>query len=167
MASRPDRLDRRSRRLRGRSYARPGGYFVTICAQNGACLFGRVVHKQMRLNPAGRMVARTWEQLERRFVHIALGPSVVMPNHFHGIVRITGAGTATLGDLMHWFKSVTTNRYIRGVKKHGWTRFDGRLWQRNYFDRILRDEDESMRAESYVRMNPARWWYDSLHPRAC
>jgi REP element-mobilizing transposase RayT len=62
-----------------------------------------------------------------------------------------------LPDVVGWFKTMTTNAYIRGVRDHGWARFDGRLWQRNYFERVLRDEDRLARARRYVAENPARW----------
>lgn len=62
-----------------------------------------------------------------------------------------------LPDIVGWFKTMTTNAYIRGVRDHGWARFDGRLWQRNYFERVLRGEEGLGRARRYVAENPARW----------
>jgi REP element-mobilizing transposase RayT len=59
---------------------------------------------------------------------------------------------------------MTTNAYIRGVRDHGWARFDGRLWQRNYFERVLRDEGMLGRARRYVAENPARWLDDPEGP---
>ncbi|HEX8670868.1 MAG TPA: transposase [Longimicrobium sp.] len=64
---------------------------------------------------------------------------------------------APLPRVLQWFKTMTTNAYIRGVRDRGWARFDGRLWQRNYYERVLRDEDRLARARRYVAENPVRW----------
>lgn len=62
-----------------------------------------------------------------------------------------------LRDVLRWFKTMTTNGYIRGVKQLGWTRFDGKLWQRNYYERIIRDEREYVNVVNYIRNNPANF----------
>ena len=75
--------------------------------------------------------------------------------------RILGA---TIGRAMDWFKTMTTNEYIRGVKNNGWRRFDDKLWQRNYHDHIIRDKQECYRISEYIRNNPAQWeedWFRS------
>ncbi|MGE0021551.1 MAG: transposase [Draconibacterium sp.] len=69
---------------------------------------------------------------------------------------------ATIGDMMDWFKTMTTNEYIRGVKNHGWQRFNGKLWQRNYWEHIIRDEDELARIANYIITNPDNWDKDRL-----
>jgi len=72
-----------------------GAYFVTICTQARACLFGHVVNGEMRLNDAGRMVRSVWEGLPDRFSGMELDAFVVMPNHVHGIIVIQGRGEAS------------------------------------------------------------------------
>jgi putative transposase len=84
----PERHHRRSIRLRGYDYRAVGAYFITIVAQDRACLFGEVVDGEMRLSEAGRMVERWWLELNCRFPHVLTDAYVVMPNHFHGIVVI-------------------------------------------------------------------------------
>ena len=85
--------DRRSLRLNGYDYAQAGAYFVTICTQDRACLFGDIVDEEMRLNDAGRMVRSVWEGLPDRFPGIETDAFVVMPNHVHGIMpSIPGRG---------------------------------------------------------------------------
>lgn len=74
---------RRSIRLQGYDYRQAGAYFVTICAQNRACLFGEIVNDTMQLNDAGIMLARHWQILPQRFTNIRLDAFVVMPNHIH------------------------------------------------------------------------------------
>jgi REP element-mobilizing transposase RayT len=70
---------------------------------------------------------------------------------------------ATIGAMMDWFKTMTTNEYIRGVKNHNWQRFDAKLWQRNYWEHIIRNEDELARIANYIVTNPANWINDRLN----
>ena len=70
----------------------------------------------------------------------------------------------TLGDVAGWFKTMTTNEYIRSVKEHGWPRFSGKLWQRDYYEHIVRDDDELNRSREYIIYNPANWDADEDNP---
>ncbi len=183
----PDKHHRRSIRLKGYDYAQAGAYFITICTQNRESRFGEIVNSKMVLNDAGRMVQTEWEQLRERFSSIELDAYVVMPNHFHAIVTITdsdnnvGAGLVsapngattrvaptaqrpTLGDIVGAFKSLVTNAYIRGVRELGWPPFDKRLWQRNYHERIIRNERELNAIRQYIYDNPAHWLNDAENP---
>lgn len=157
---------RRSIRLLGRDYRQPAWVFVTICAQGKACLFGRVVHGAMRPNAAGHMLRAEWRALGARFQNVEPRDFVVMPNHVHGILAFHDWGAVGLGGVIAAFKSRTTVEYIRGVRARGWASFDRRLWQRNYWERVLRDEDEVMHARSYIESNPAHWDRDRLHPES-
>ena len=85
----PEKHHRRSIRLKGYDYAQAGAYFVTICTQHRACLFGEVVNGQMQLNDAGRFVEQCWLDIPHHFPHVELEAFVVMPNHVHGIIVIT------------------------------------------------------------------------------
>jgi REP element-mobilizing transposase RayT len=196
----PQKHHRRSIRLKGYDYAQPGAYFVTICTQNRACLFGEVVDRQMQLNDAGRMVERWWKELNRKFAHIRTDAFVVMPNHIHGIIVIEPVGAdlrvcpddelgahhqqsgvradlrvcpdeepgartgAPLPEIVQWFKTMTTNEYIRGIKQSHWTPFCGRLWQRNYYEHIIRDEVSLDRIRRYIAENPLCWYLDRENP---
>jgi REP element-mobilizing transposase RayT len=191
----PGKHHRRSTRLKEYNYAQAGAYFVTICTQNRECLFGEIVNDKMMLNDAGRMVQTEWEQLRERFPSIELDAYIVMPNHFHAIVIITdpndvnvGAGLVpapngattngatttgattrvapTLGDIVGAFKSLTTNAYIRGVRELGWPPFDKRVWQRNYYERIIRNERELNAIRQYIHDNPGNWFDDVENPTA-
>ena len=163
----PDKHYRRSIRLRGYDYASPGAYFVTMCAQDRRCLFGTIIAGELLLNDAGRMVAAIWEGLPERFPTIVLDAYVVMPDHFHAVVSIANVRDTpeqagehsfpTLGDAVGAFKSLTTNAYIRGVREHGWPPFARRLWQRNYYEHIIRNEAASARIRAYIEANPVRW----------
>ncbi len=90
---------------------------------------------------------------------------VIMPNHLHGIIALVErAERQTLGTVMQWYKTMTTNAYIRGAKEHGWPPFHERLWQRNYWEHIVRDDTDLARLRRYIEVNPARWMEDALHP---
>jgi REP element-mobilizing transposase RayT len=158
---------RRSLRLRGYDYGMPNWYFVTACIQHRAPLFGEVVNDTVCLTPAGEMVAALWEQIPDRFPHAALDLSVVMPDHVHGIIAIEHTGPAegvsrhaSLSGILQWFKTNTTTTYIRGVKTSGWPRFEGRLWQRTFYDHIIRDDRDLDRIRTYILDNPVQWSMD-------
>ncbi len=168
-----------------------GAYFVTICTQDRACLFGDVAAGAMHLNEAGQMVAALWDGIAARFSSVEIDQFVVMPNHLHGILVLpdsdrSGATTRVaptiggpvgaplvgapvtgvrLGDVVGAFKSLATVGYIDGVKANGWPEFRGRLWQRNYYEHIIRDETALNRVRRYVDNNPAGWEFDEENPR--
>ncbi len=73
-------------------------------------------------------------------------------------------GTVSLGDVVGAFKSITTRQYIDGVNHRGWTPFVKRLWQRNYWERVIRNKRELDRIRRYIEENPARWYWDRYHP---
>lgn len=178
----PHKHHRRSIRLQGYDYTQAGAYFVTICTQDRACLFGEVVDGEMRLNDAGQMVQAEWNALPDRFPSVGRDAFVVMPNHVHGIIVITndivGAGLVpapngattrvapTVGDVVGAFKSRTTVLYTYGVKQIGWTPFRGRLWQRNYYEHVIRDESSLNDIRQYILDNPLRWAMDRENPDA-
>ena len=186
----PDEHHRRSIRRPGYDYAAAGAYFVTLCAHNRSCLFGEVVNGEMVLNDAGRMVARVWQSLPERFTGIDLDEFLVMPNHMHGVLLIRpdpprrdeprvrpaphggepaparphGTAEGSLGRILQAFKSITTTQYIEGVTNQGWRRFSGHLWQRDYFDHVIRNQWSFEAICSYVRTNPQRWEQDTENP---
>ncbi|WP_111611071.1 transposase [Algoriphagus yeomjeoni] len=187
---------RKSIRLKGYDYSQAGLYFITICCQHRACLFGDVVDGKMILNAAGTMINTEWLKLPERFKNIELHEYVIMPNHFHGILEIVAATvgatlvvalnetvaqnygitqnqigqpqgiapTKTIGDMMDAFKSITTVEYIRGVKTLNWQPFVGKLWQRNYWEHIIRNEQSYQRISKYIINNPSKWSDDKFFP---
>ncbi len=163
----PEKYHRRSIRMKGYDYSQTGVYFITICLQHKACLFGNIVDGSMVLNNAGLMVEQWYHELENKFSDIRCDKYVIMPNHFHCIVINNDGGEHTgspLRAVVQWFKTMTTNEYIRGVKHNGWKRFDGKLWQRNYYEHIVRNEKELNRIRQYIMDNPAKWESDQENP---
>lgn len=192
MADGLNRHHRQSLRLKGYDYALAGTYFVTISTQDRGCVFGDVVEGGMRLNEAGRMVFTMWDTLPARFPGVALDAFVVMPNHIHGIMvfatqvsvgaplvgaqdvaphrtpdnRATTRVAPTLGEVVGAYKSRVTVEYIRGVKTKGWPAFRRRLWQRNFYEHIIRNEASLNHIRQYILDNPARWTCDRENPLA-
>jgi REP element-mobilizing transposase RayT len=159
---------RRSIRLQGYDYSQTGAYFITVCTQNRECLFGGIVNGEMWLNEAGKFVADSWKWLAEQYDHVSLDAYVVMPNHLHGIIVITdgcrgGSRTAPtgkhkpIGRLIGAFKTVSTKR-VNELRHTPGTK----LWQRNYWEHIIRDESELNRIRDYIRNNPAQWETDKL-----
>jgi len=157
MAYDPNVHHRRTIRLRGYDYAQAGVYFVTLCIQD----------RLMLCEPAAahEMIESWWAKLPEKFPAVEIDACVIMPNHLHGIIALVErAERQTLGTVMQWYKTMTTNAYIRGVKEHGWPPFHERLWQRNYWEHIVRDDTDLARLRRYIEVNPARWMEDALHP---
>ena len=86
MKSKSNFPQRRAMRLRDYDYSQSGAYFVTICAQHRKCLFGAITDGKMRLNEIGQIVVECWNHTRQHFPSVGLGESVIMPNHFHGII---------------------------------------------------------------------------------
>jgi putative transposase len=171
----PQKHHRRSIRLKDYDYSQAGAYYVTINVQNRECLFGEIVNYEMILNDAGKMIEVQWLALLKRFPNIELDVYQVMPNHAHGIIVIvepefgieSRAGTSpapTLGDIVGAFKSITTHEYIQGVGNKNWRQFYKRLWQRNYYEHVVRDEADLNRIQDYIQSNPANWDEDEENP---
>jgi REP element-mobilizing transposase RayT len=148
-------------------YRSPGPYHVVNCLEYRVCRFGFVHDSEMRLNDVGMMIEETWLSAPLRYPAIHLDAFVIMPNHMHHVFWFESSGVCaypTVGEVMAWFKSRTTIRYIAGVKSGDWPPFEHRFWQRNYFDRVIRDDRELDSVRRYVENNPATWLEDSLYP---
>lgn len=161
----PNRHHRQSLRLPGYNYAHPGAYFVTICAWSRGEHFGVVDAEGVHHNTAGQMVAHWWEEVGRKFPCVTLDVFVVMPDHIHGLIMLGDTPPAqeeqmavALGQIVRWFKTMSTNAYIRGVNMQGWPAFSGKLWQRNYHEHVIRDDADMDRVRAYIATNPARWY---------
>ena len=172
---------RRSIRLRGYDYTRPGAYFVTIVTQNRACLFGEVVDGEMRLNEYGKVVYECWTGIPAHSPNATVDEFIVMPNHVHGIIVLTaiaathamvgathasplrahGPKQQSVASIVGAFKSATAKRInaLRGTP-------GSPVWQRNYYEHIIRDETSLNRICQYILDNPAHWATDRENPQA-
>ena len=159
---------------------------MTMCVQDRACLFGRIKGNVFEPYEAGAMVEKWYNEINMKYAGVEPCEYTIMPNHLHAIIVTTddsidrvvadlrvcpynnlptdlgGHAGPPLQMIIQWFKTMTTNEYIRGVKKHGWTPFRNRLWQRNYYERIIRDDAEHRRIAEYITNNPMKWKDDKL-----
>jgi REP element-mobilizing transposase RayT len=170
---------RRSIRLPGFDYSRPGNYFVTILADRRRCLFGRIEENETVLTPIGETVKKCWIEIPQHFLGVGIESYVVMPNHLHGILAIaakfsSGFSQASLVQTAESFgkpvaRSIPT--IIRSFKAAVTKRaresdllIGGAVWQRGYFERVLRDGREFVNATDYIIKNPSRWAFDEENP---
>ncbi|MBC7766073.1 MAG: transposase [Hyphomonadaceae bacterium] len=173
---------RRSIRLKHYDYTTNGYYFVTICTENKENLFGDIIDGKMLLSHAGNMVEERYLNLKNMFEDIELVQYIVMPNHFHAIIALVGAGfmsahdevssnpkradtrpAPTMGDVICAFKSMTTNAYIKGVRSGIYSPFQKHIWQRNYYEHVIRDKNEFLNTWEYIASNALKWCEDEYY----
>jgi putative transposase len=171
----PDAHHRKTIRLPQYDYSQPGYYFITLCTRQRLPLFGQITLGRMILNGAGKMLQRLYNDLPNKFSTVVLDEFVIMPNHMHMIIQIVDRATTRvaptgalrmsshIGDIVGAFKSLSTNEYIRGINYQGWPAFNGKLWQRNYWEHIIRSETDINMIREYIRNNPMQWELDELH----
>jgi putative transposase len=176
----PQKHHRRSIRLSQYDYSQPGAYFITMVTHGRECLFGKIVHGEMQLSAMGQIAEEHWRLIPEHFPHVALGAYVIMPDHVHGIIVIRENGQATnsspavratqwvattatalpngpkrgsIGAIIGSYKMSVTRRVQREWNVSG-------VWQRNYYEHIIRNEAEHSRIHAYIEANPARWGMD-------
>ncbi len=177
---------RRSIRIKGYDYARPGAYFITVCTHNREFLFGEVANDEMRLSTFGHIVESSWHDLPNHYSNLQLDAFMVMPNHVHGIIIITDVGVGA-GLKPAPTRAIPTNTQAtkRPTERHGlpevvraFKTFSSRrinalrgtpgvpVWQRNYYEHIVRSEEALKRIREYIGTNPLRWALDRENPDA-
>lgn len=193
----PHKHHRRSIRLKGYDYSQPGLYFITICCQDRAHLFGEIENGEMILNEYGKIANQCWLEIPNHFPNAILHEHIIMPNHIHGIVELVGAnqyspetmtnnvsndgmknvsndgvnnvlyGIGANNDSPLRSPSKTIGSMVRGFKigVTKWMRqntdvYD--VWQRNYYENIIRNENAYQRISQYIINNPQNWDNDSL-----
>jgi len=169
---------RQSIRLRAYDYTQGGMYFITICTLNKFLLFGHVMDGNMVLNDIGTIVEDEWKKINILRSNITLDAFVVMPNHVHGIMVVNEPVGAhcmrpnesnhepsgrvqrapTIGDIVRGYKSSVTKQ-IQQLKNDRETP----VWQRNYYERIIRNENELAGIREYIASNPMQWELDEMY----
>ena len=154
-------------------YAQQGAYFVTLCSRNRTCLFGEILNGEMRSTDLGQLARVTWHEIPTHFPHVELDASVIMPNHLHGVIIIadgrvgathaspepSGPPKRSLGAIVGAYKSAVTKHANRlGLLP------DRPIWQRSYYDHVIRSDAALGRIRQYIANNPARWAEDPENP---
>jgi len=164
-------------RLKEYDYSSAGAYFITIVSYKRINIFGSINNGVVHLNQIGKIIEKTWLEIPSHYPNVTTDAYVIMPNHFHGIIIIhnndvVGARHAAplqtntpkrksqpLGVIVGSFKSAATKRVLRsGLLKHK------RIWQRNYYDHIIRYEDDYYKICEYIEFNPINWEFDHENP---
>jgi REP element-mobilizing transposase RayT len=174
--------------LKAYDYSQPSGYFVTICTKNKEYILGAMGNESMRFSAVGNIVRTCWEAIPDHLPDVELDQWIIMPNHLHGIIIIhdhcrgeafaetrflledqsanasplrhpKGTTPRSLGAIIQNFKSVTTRKVNQIRATPGL-----KLWQRGFYDRIIRNKAEFDRVRKYIKENPLKWELDPYHP---
>jgi putative transposase len=177
----PDIHHRRSIRLAGYDYSQQGCYFITICTKNREHLFGRIAGSEIQLNGFGEIVRDEWVRTSQIRPNIKLGVFAIMPNHFHGIIHIVEqpavraycttplqqktkpslqSPSKTVGAIIRGFKSSVTKRINIMRDTPGLP-----VWHRNYYEHIIRDQDDYNRIHEYIQYNLLKWEEDDYYSK--
>ncbi len=176
--------ERKLTRLKGYDYSQSGAYFVTVCAHNRQNLFGGIEGGKIILNEYGNIVNHCWREIPAHFPHVELDEFVIMPNHVHGVIIINSVGANDYSPLQIPIYSIkqsfaspknmcgtskTIGSVIRGFKigVTKWFRQNTdhyTVWQRNYYEHIIRNDTELNRIRQYIIENPLKWDMDSENP---
>ena len=181
---------RKSTRLKDYDYSQHGCYFVTVTVKNPDCVFGKIVNAKAVLNNAGKVVQRCWLDIPNYFSNSQLDEFIIMPNHVHGIIiimhkndtrvhegvqdveplRINSQSIGhpgknkyqkiipgSIGSIIRGFKIGVTKWYRRNTDIHT-------VWQRNFYEHIIRNEDDLNRIREYIINNPLKWKLDNENP---
>ena len=175
----PLKNGRGSIRLPNYDYSQPGAYFVTLCVADRRCIFGEVADGKMLLNETGKFVAEQLAGLPKVYLNTVLDEFVIMPNHIHAIVRIHDEPSSSVGA---GFQPAQTRcqskpnhglpEIIRGFKTYTAriiNRINGTpgqaVWQRNYYEHVVRTENDLDAIRRYIMENPLKWVEDPENPR--
>jgi REP element-mobilizing transposase RayT len=173
----PEIHHRRSIRLKGYDYAQAGAYFVTILVRDREHLLGEVVDGAVQLSKSGEIVDECWKEIPEHFSDVECDAYAIMPNHIHGVLVVRGVGArhasplqrhplrvsnrptgpkpSSVGAIVGSFKSAATNRINRFRRTVGFV-----VWQRNYYEHVIRDEESLNKIREYIIHNPLRWEFD-------
>lgn len=155
---------RKNMRLPGYDYSEAGGYFITICTNNRTCIFSRVhggseqKRARLELTGLGLIVQDVLNELAEKY-GVKISACAIMPNHIHLILMMNGSGV-TAGRFVGAFKSVVSNRWQKICDSRGIAM--GKLWQRDFYDHILRNEANYLEKLKYIDENPDKWQQDEL-----
>jgi REP element-mobilizing transposase RayT len=167
---------RNTNRIPQHDYSTPGQYFVTICVGNRQQIFGEIENDKIILNDAGKIVDFWWREIVNHFTGIELDQHIIMPNHIHGIINIVGAGSPrpdnnndtiigrgnrapTIGHIIAFFKYQTTKFINESKNTPG-----NKIWQRNFYDHVIRNDKSLDKIREYIINNPAAWDSDIENP---
>jgi REP element-mobilizing transposase RayT len=161
---------RNSLRLAGYDYSQPGAYFITLVVFRREQIFRKIENSEIKLSPAGKIVYQVWRSLPTRYPQIEIGSAVIMPDHFHGVIEVKSAAVAAIHELPQLGEIRLSRRRMTIPLVVGYFKMNvakkvnklfgtpGRpLWQRNYYEHVIRNEKEYDRIQLYIDANISNW----------
>lgn len=159
---------RKRNRLGNFDYGQEGYYFITLCTRNMRHIFEiEPVRNDLCVVPydaaqttvlQNRIIYKWIKETENKFPNIKFDKCVIMPNHLHFIIIIKERHAGrSLPDIMRFFKTMTTNEYIRYIKEGKLPPLYKKLWQKSYYDHIIRNKDDYKEVWNYIENNPQKW----------
>ncbi len=147
-------IQRKRNRLRHFDYSSDGCYFVTICCEQRRCLFGEIAENagEVVLSDYGKVIEEEFRRISSVYEGVRITDHVIMPNHVHLIIETDGQ-TRSLSEIVNRIKGDIVRRTEAG------------LWQKSYYDHVIRDERDEIRIRQYIKLNPKKWAVDKYHPR--
>ena len=160
-----DKPNRKPNRIPNFDYSQEGTYFVTLCTHNRASIFqmetpsGSTSHFPS-CSLQNRLIHKWIKETQSKYQNIIIDKYVIMQDHLHLLITINQSRKgASLEEIMRFFKTMTTNEYIRGVKSGFLPPFDKKLWQKSYYDHVIRNFQDYQETWAYIENNPAKWKY--------
>ena len=184
----PEIHHRHSIRLKGYDYSSNGLFFITICTNNLMNLFGIIENGEMLLNDAGKFTLKCWREIPKHFPNISLHKEIVMPNHIHGVIEIIDvirskpkeelsmieknekdftwkltSPSQTVGAVIRGFKVGVVKWFRRNMKEE--FPIGQPVWQRNYYEHIIRNDKSYQNIVNYILNNPLKWDKDEFNQK--
>ena len=156
---------RKNTRLKEFDYSQNGAYFITICSNEKRCTLtsggdpcGR---PNFILSKLGEICERTFNIIEEKYNEISVNKYIIMPNHIHFILIISNQNMIPIGKIIGAYKSLVSNAWLKICKQNN--EIMGQIWQRNYYDHIIRDDIDYKTKWKYIDTNPIRWREDEYY----
>jgi len=178
MSANNHKFHRKSIRLPEYDYSQEGAYYITVCTHDRLCLFGEIINSLVKLNQYGEIADQCWMAIPQHFTNALLGEYIIMPNHIHGTIIITGPSIGTrhavslpsrtlfgkpqigsLSTIVRSYKSAVT-RLINVV----WTKNEPAIWQSRFYEHVIRNEKSYNKIRRYILDNPLYWPQDDENP---
>ena len=157
---------RKTPRLQGFDYSSAGAYFITVCTENRRNILSVIVGEGSplpRLSRCGKIVDNWVQQISEKYKEISVDSYVIMPNHIHILLSVNkedgrGDPSPTIDSVIGWFKYQTTKdiNKVRGT-------IGAKIFQRSFFDHIIRNRQDYEEHVKYILENPMRWHFDELY----
>jgi putative transposase len=149
----PEIHHRKTTRLQGYDYSQPGAYFITTNFQDRVNVLSSIINDTLKLTDSGYVVVDVWTGLPEHYPQVEIDEFVVMPDHFHGILCLhKGCKPYSLSEIVRGFKTFSAKQIniLTGKLGQG-------FWQRNYYEHVIRDDDDLNRIRKYIQENPLKW----------